>query len=283
MRMRTRWLALLTVAIWGGGVASGAAQETATADLVDRSALRVCADPNNLPFSNQAGEGFENEIAEMMAEDLGLPLQYVFAPQIMGFVRNTLELRVCDVIIGVAAGYEFVQNTNPYYRSVYAFILPQDSDLEPQSLSDPALRCRTIGVVSETPPLVPLRSAGAKVRGYQLQVDTRVISPVREAIADVANGVIDGAAVWGPIAGYYATQHEPPLKVVPLLEDDSGARIDYRITMGIRRNEMQWKDWINDFISRRQDDINRVLAEHHVPLLDRSGDLMGYAELEAGE
>lgn len=256
---------------------TGAAQ-AGPPELLERGALRVCADSNNLPFSNQAGEGLENKIAEMMAEELGLPLQYVWAPQIMGFVRNTLELRVCDVIIGVAAGYELVQNTNPYYRSVYAFVLPPDSDLEPDGLSDPALRGRSIGVVSDTPPMVPLRSAGAKVHGYPLQVDTRAISPVRDAVADVAAGVLDGAVLWGPIAGYYAAQQHPPLKVVPLVEDDSGARLDYRITMGIRRNEPQWKDWINDFIARRQADIDAVLAEHHVPLLDRRGALLSYAE-----
>jgi quinoprotein dehydrogenase-associated probable ABC transporter substrate-binding protein len=216
-----------------------------------------------------------------MAEELGLPLHYVWAPQIMGFVRNTLELRVCDVIIGVAAGYEFVQNTNPYYRSVYAFVLPPDSDLEPNGLDDPALRGRTIGVVTETPPMLPLRSAGAHVRGYALQVDTRVISPVREAIADLAAGELDGAVLWGPIAGYFAARQDPPLKVVPLVGDND-AQLDFRITMGIRRNEPQWKDWINDFIARRQDDINRVLAEYHVPLLDRRGDLISVAEMQDG-
>jgi quinoprotein dehydrogenase-associated probable ABC transporter substrate-binding protein len=251
-------------------------------ELLERSKLRVCADGNNLPFSNQAGEGLENEIAEMMAEELGLPLHYVWAPQIMGFVRHTLDLRVCDVMIGVAAGYELVQNTNPYYRSVYAFVLPADSDLAPDGLSDPALRGRAIGVVSDTPPMVPLRSAGAKVRGYLLHVDTRVISPVREAIDDVASGALDGAVLWGPIAGYYAAQQDPPLKVVALVGDDSGARLDFRITMGIRHNEPQWKNWINDFIARRQDAINRVLAEYHVPLLDRRGDLIDVAELRDG-
>jgi quinoprotein dehydrogenase-associated probable ABC transporter substrate-binding protein len=259
----------------------GAAQ-AGPPELLERGRLRVCADGNNLPFSNQAGEGLENEIAEMMAEELGLPLHYVWAPQIMGFVRNTLERRVCDVMIGVAAGYELVQNTNPYYRSVYAFVLPADSDLAPDDLSDPALRRRAIGVISDTPPMVPLRSAGARVRGYPLQVDTRVISPAREAIDDVASGALDGAVLWGPIAGYYAAQQDPPLKVVPLVGDDPGARLDFRITMGIRRNEPQWKDWINDFIARRQADINRVLAEYHVPLLDRRGALLRHAELEEG-
>jgi quinoprotein dehydrogenase-associated probable ABC transporter substrate-binding protein len=243
-------------------------------EIVERGKLRVCADGNNLPFSNQAGDGFENTIAELMSEELGVPLEYVFAPQIMGFVRNTLELRVCDVIIGVAAGYEYVQNTNDYYRSVYALVVPPDSDLSSRSLSSPALRGRVIGGIAETPPIVPLRQAGTSIKGYPLQVDTRVISTVREAIEDVANGVTDGAVLWGPIAGYYAAQQDPPLEVLALVEDETGARLDFRITMGIRRNEPEWRDWINDFISRRQDDINAILAEYHVPLLDRRGELI---------
>jgi quinoprotein dehydrogenase-associated probable ABC transporter substrate-binding protein len=274
-RLRPLCAGLALLALAAGPVAAG------PPELMERGALRVCADGNNLPFSNQAGEGFENRIAEMMAEELGLPLHYVWAPQIMGFVRNTLELRVCDVIIGVAAGYEMVQNTNPYYRSVYAFVLPPGSELAPSGLDDPQLAGRTIGVVSDTPPMVPLRRAGADLRTYLLQVDTRVISPVRDAIDDLAAGELDGAVLWGPIAGYFAARQDPPLEVVPLVGDE--ARLDFRITMGIRRNEPQWKDWINDFIARRQDDINRVLAEYHVPLLDRRGDLISLAELPDGD
>jgi quinoprotein dehydrogenase-associated probable ABC transporter substrate-binding protein len=250
-------------------------------ELLERGKLRVCADGNNLPFSNRAGEGFENKIAEMMADDLGLELTYVWAPQIMGFVRNTLELRVCDVIIGVSAGYALVQNTNSYYRSVYAFVLPHDAADVPTSLSDEALRGKVVGAVSDTPPLIPLRQAGAKVKSYLLQVDTRATSPARDAVADVANGTTDAAVVWGPIAGYFAARHDPPNKVVPLdVEDASNAPLDFRITMGIRRNEPAWKDWINDFIARRQDEINKVLAEYGVPLLDSRGELIEMAETD---
>jgi ABC-type amino acid transport substrate-binding protein len=117
------------------------------------------------------------------------------------------------------------------------------------------------------------------VKGYHLMVDTRAISPVRDAIDDVANGVTEAAILWGPIAGWYAQQQDPPLKVVPLgVNDPSGARLDYRITMGIRRNEPLWKDWINDFIDRRQDEINRILAEYGVPLLDARGAPLVVAE-----
>ncbi|MBW6393321.1 substrate-binding domain-containing protein [Billgrantia antri] len=244
----------------------------------EREALRVCADGNNLPFSNQAGEGFENRIAELMAEDLGVPLTYVWAPQVMGFVRNTLELRVCDVMIGTVAGYDFVQNTNAYYRSVYSLVVPADSDLAATRLSDPAFSGRRIGVVAETPPIVPLRRSGARIEGYPLMVDTRVRAPVRDAIEDVAAGNTEGAVLWGPLAGYYAARQEPPLKVVPLVNDDTGAHLDYRITMGVRHGEPHWKDWINDFIDRRQEEIDAILADYDVPLLDRHGQLLGTSE-----
>ncbi|MCE8018488.1 quinoprotein dehydrogenase-associated putative ABC transporter substrate-binding protein [Halomonas sp. MCCC 1A17488] len=244
----------------------------------EREALRVCADGNNLPFSNQAGEGFENRIAEMMAEDLGVPLTYVWAPQVMGFVRNTLELRVCDLIMGTPAGYEFVQNTNPYYRSVYSLVVPEDSELDVTRLSDPAFEGRRIGVVAETPPAVPLRRSGARIQGYPLMVDTRVRAPVRDAIEDVVSGHTDGAVLWGPLAGYYAARQDPPLEVIPLVDDDTGAQLDYRITMGVRHGEPHWKDWINDFIDRHQAEIDAILADYGVPLLDRRGRL-----IEAGQ
>lgn len=279
-RGATRLLPLLVaLALLGAGSGVGVANPP---ELQDREALRVCADGNNLPFSNEAGEGFENRIAELMAEDLGVPLVYVWAPQVMGFVRNTLELRVCDVMIGAVAGYEFVQNTNEVYRSVYALVVPEESDLDATSLTDPALQERRIGVVTETPPLVALRRAGAIVKSYPLMVDTRVRAPVRDAVEDVVAGNTEGAVLWGPLAGYYASRQDPPLRVIPLVEDDSGARLDYRITMGIRHGEPHWKDWINDFIKRRQDEIRDILVEYRVPLLDRRGQLLPPEPSDAG-
>mgnify|MGYP001337760835 CR=1 FL=1 len=243
-------------------------------ERLDREALRVCMDGNNMPFSNEAGDGFENRVAELMAEDMGVPLVYVWAPQVMGFVRNTLELRVCDVIIGAVAGYEFVQNTNEYYRSVYALVVPEASGIEATSLEDPSLKGLRIGVVAETPPMVALRGTGAVVVGYPLMVDTRVRAPVRDAVEDVAAGNTDGAVLWGPLAGHYASRQDPPLRILPLVDDTSGARLDYRITMGIRRGEPHWKDWINDFIDRHQEEIHIILSEYQIPLLDRRGQLI---------
>ena len=272
MKAACRWTIHAMALAVGLAFAGGALAELP--ERQQREALRVCADGNNLPFSNQAGEGFENRIAELMADDLGVPLTYVWAPQVMGFVRNTLELRVCDVIMGTPAGYEFVQNTNPYYRSVYSLVVPEDSDLVATRLSDPAFEGRRIGVVAETPPTVPLRRSGARIQGYPLMVDTRVRAPVRDAIEDVVSGNTDGAVLWGPLAGYYAARQEPSLKLIPLVDDDSDATLDYRITMGIRHGEPHWKDWINDFIDRHQEEIDAILTEYGVPLLDRRGRLL---------
>lgn len=252
-------------------------------EIAERGHLRVCADGNNLPFSNRDGEGFENRIAEMMAEELEVPVSYVWAPQVMGFVRNTLDLGVCDVIIGVAAGYELVQNTNAYYRSVYALVVPEDSDLDVTSLHDPALAGRRFGAITDTPPVVPLRRTGASLKTYALQVDTRVVSPIRDAVADVADGETEGAVLWGPIAGYYARSQDPPLRVIPLTGDTPGAQLQFRITMGVRRSEPQWMDWINSFIERRQDAINAVLTEYGVPLLDRHGQLITVDSPDQGD
>ncbi|SEP02002.1 quinoprotein dehydrogenase-associated putative ABC transporter substrate-binding protein [Aquisalimonas asiatica] len=252
-------------------------------EITERGQLRVCADGNNLPFSNRDGEGFENRIADMMAEELDVPVTYVWAPQIMGFVRNTLDLGVCDVIIGVAAGYELVRNTNAYYRSVYSLIVPEDSDLDVSSLHDPALADLRLGAITDTPPVVPLRSAGASVKTYALQADTRVVSPVRNAVQDVADGVTQGAVLWGPIAGYYASRQDPPLRVLPLVGDTPGAHLQFRITMGVRRGEPRWMDWINDFIDRRQADIDAVLADYGVPLVDRHGQLIPVDSNEQGD
>ncbi|WP_162623120.1 quinoprotein dehydrogenase-associated putative ABC transporter substrate-binding protein [Billgrantia lactosivorans] len=276
--MRAAFRQMLRTVTLSLGLAGACAAVAEPPERQEREALRVCADGNNLPFSNEAGEGFENRIAELMADDLGVPLTYVWAPQVMGFVRNTLELRVCDVIIGTPAGYEFVQNSNAYYRSVYSLVVPEGSELEVTRLDDPAFEGRRIGVVVETPPVVPLRRGGARVEGYPLMVDTRVRAPVRDAIEDVVSGKTDGAVLWGPLAGYYAARQEPPLEVIPLVDDDSGAQLDYRITMGIRHGEPHWKDWINDFIDRHQAEIDAILTDYGVPLLDRHGRL-----IQAGE
>lgn len=244
-----------------------------TSEAIDRSALRVCADPANLPFSNQAGEGFENKIAELIAEELSVPVEYTWFPQSTGFVRNTLKARQCDLVIGISLGFELLQNTNPYYRSAYVMLYRDENGSNFSSISDPAMKSARIGLVAGTPPAstVAMNGLMPQVRPYHLQADTRFNHPGRQMVEDVAKGDIDVGLLWGPIAGYYAKQQDVPLKIVPLSSADNPVRMDYWITMGLRFNEPLWKQQLNDIIKRRKADIDAILMDYGVPLLDDQG------------
>lgn len=244
----------------------------AAIELVDPSTLRVCADPNNMPFSNEAGEGFENKLAEFVAEKLGREkVSYTFFPQGIGFVRNTLRKFRCDIIMGYAQGDELVQNTNPYMRTSYALVYPEGSPLDGvETLSDPRLKEATVGVIAGTPPATSLARAGliGKARPYHLMVDTRFDSPNADMFADLAAGEIDAALAWGPIAGWFAQQADPPHTLVPLVHEENGPRMTYRITMGVRPSDQEWKRTLNRLIRENQDEINALLFEYGIPLLD---------------
>jgi quinoprotein dehydrogenase-associated probable ABC transporter substrate-binding protein len=244
-----------------------------TAEAVDRSALRVCADPNNLPFSNQKGEGFENKIAELLAAELGVPVHYTWFPDSVGFIRNTLNARTCDLVIGTVSGNELLQNTNPYYRSVYCMVYRPDGGKAPASIDDPVLQTASIGIVAGTPPATILAQKGllGHLRSYPLVVDTRFDSPARRLVHDVTTGEVDVGVVWGPIAGYFAKQESPPLAVLPLQVAESHLRLDFRITMGVRPNEPEWKRTINSLIRKKQPEITQILLDYGVPLLDEKG------------
>lgn len=263
-------LALLCVA--GLSVAATAARAQ-TSEAVDRSALRVCADPSNLPFSNQAGEGFENKIAELLAAELGVPVRYTWFPQATGFVRNTLMARRCDLVIGISLGFELLQNSNPYYRSSYSLVYRSDAGYRIESLADPQLKALRLGVVAGTPPSSILARNGliARARPYHLVADTRFDQPAKRMVEDVAKGEIDVGVLWGPLAGYYGKQQNHPLVVVPLKSNPGEVKMDYRITMGLRFNEPNWKHQINDLIRRKQPEINAILHAYGVPLLDEQG------------
>ena len=189
-----------------------------TSDLVPRSELRVCADPNNLPLSNEKGEGFENKIAELIGQDLKLPVTYVWFPQVIGFVRNTLYARRCDLIIGTVAGDELVQTTNPYYYTSYVMAYRNDRGLDLDKISDAKLKALTIGVVAGTPPSDLLIRHGLmdRARPYALMVDTRYESPTHQMILDIMDNKVDVGLVWGPFAGYYVHREKLPLNLVPL-------------------------------------------------------------------
>ena len=256
------------------GSESDAADGTLPGELVDSTKFRVCADPDNLPYSNKAGEGFENKIAELLASELGREVAYSWYPSTVGFVRNTLAARVCDVVIGVPTTNELMQNTNPYYRSTYALI--QRTDAEPRviTLDDPALKTMRIGGVANTPPVTLLAQQGliGNLAPYQLMADTRYDHPAQEMVHDVESGMIDIAVVWGPIGGYFAKQANGALIVTPLsAEEGSPVRLDFRMSMGLRRGEPVWKDQLNSLLKAHQPAIEAILMDYGVPLLDRQG------------
>jgi quinoprotein dehydrogenase-associated probable ABC transporter substrate-binding protein/PQQ-dependent catabolism-associated CXXCW motif protein len=268
------WTHKLAAATFALGLTCGATSGLAQmGELVDRDTLRVCADPSNLPFSNEAGEGFENKIAELLAEDLGVDLAYTWHPQVIGFVRNTLGARACDLVMGIVTTSEVMQNTNPYYRSSYVLVQRADADTKVTSLSDPKLAQLRIGAVAQTPPIDVLARQGLlkNVTPYHLMVDTRFESPGREMVEDVAAGELDVGVLWGPIAGYWAKQQSVPMAVVPLAGENPGARMDFRITMGLRRNEPEWKGILNEFLAEHKAEIQEILLEYGVPLLDERG------------
>ena len=248
--------------------------------------LRVCADPNNLPFSNQRQEGFENRIAELVARDLNAKLTYVWYAQRRGFTRNTIAAGKCDVYIGVPSSFERVSTTIPYYRSTYVFATRSDRHIKVESFDDPALKDLTIGVqmigddFTNTPPAHALakRNMIGNVRGYSVYGDYRQPNPPARVIDAVASGEIDVAIAWGPLAGYFA-HHEPvALDIVPV-----SPQIDlpflpfvFDISMGVRRGQESLRAQLNAIINRRRPEIDRILDSYGVPRLT-----MGQAEVQS--
>lgn len=245
-------------------------------EAVDRSALRVCSDPGNMPFSNQKGEGFENKIAELIAAKLGVPVRYTWFPQATGFLRNTLRARRCDVVIGMVSGAELVLSTNPYYRSTYVMVTRKADGITADRLDDPALQPLKVGLIAGTPP------AGVAARNglmnhavpYDLMVDTRYDSPSHRMIDDLAAKRIDVALLWGPLAGYFAASHGDALVITPLLHEAKADRMEYFIAMGVRPGEHRWKRDIDQVVSENKDQITAILREYHVPMIDLQGNLI---------
>ena len=237
-------------------------------DLVSRDRLRVCASPSNLPFSNKAKQGFENKIAEIVAEELKLPLHSFWMPDGPGFVRNTLMEDLCDVIIGYAAESDFVDHSNPYYASTYVLVTRKGGPLDGiEHLDDPRLKDAKLGVIAATPPVDHLLALGLldHAKSYSLVVDRRFASPAEDALHDLAAGEIDAAILWGPIGGYFAKQASTPLSVTPL-KTDQRPRFVYRIAFGLRHGETDWKHALNEVITKRQKDIDAILTSYGVPL-----------------
>ncbi len=267
-RMRPRASAVaMALVVWAGGACAQ------TADLVSPTAFRVCADPANLPLSGRETPGFENEIAELMAKRLDRPLETTWFPMGPGFIRKTLRAGVCDVVIGYAQGDELVQNTNHYYTSVYVMVTRSDGALTGvRTLTDPALQGRRLGIVAGTPPASHVAQNGlmALAKPYPLIVDRRVQDPAGDMLADLQSGEIDAAILWGPIGGPLA-KGNPALTVTPLLQETASPKLFYRITMGVRPGDQDWKRELNSLIRRNQAEIEAILTKAGVPLVNDQG------------
>jgi mxaJ protein len=239
--------------------------------------LRVCSDPNNLPFSNSRGEGFENRIAELVAHDLGMKVSYLWWPQRRGFIRKTLNAGQCDVLIGVPANLDMVATTRPYYRSTYVFVTRRDRKLEVSSFDDPRLRKLKIGVpmigneYANSPPAHALSNRGiiGNVAGYMVYGDSSSQHPRRGLVEAVALREVDIGAVWGPIAGYYIRRSRVPLKAVAVTPEIDLPFLPFvfDIAMAVRRGD-PLKERLDGVIERRRAEIDAILREYGVPRVD---------------
>jgi mxaJ protein len=244
----------------------------------ERPALRVCADPNNLPFSNDRGEGFENALAEMLAADMGARVQYTWWAQRRGFVRNTLRAEVCDVLMGVPSEFELAATTRPYYRSTYVFVTRQDRRLRLASLDDSRLRELTVGVqmigddFSNSPPAHALSARGLieNVVGFSVLGNYSQPNPPARIVEAVADGHVDVALVWGPLAGYFATRQAVPLALAAVPPDarSPSRPFVFDVSMAVRRGDDRRRAMLESFIERRRADIDRLLASYGVPRVD---------------
>ena len=268
-----RSLAILAaVAFAGCHVATTAATPPLTA-------LRVCADPNNLPFSNDRLQGFENRLASLVAEDLGVPLQYTWWAQRRGFLRSTLNANLCDVVMGLPTSVEMALTTRPYYRSTYVFVTRRDRGLRLKSFDDAALRRLRIGVTlvgddgANAPPAHALSRRGIirNVVGYSVYGDYRSANSPARIIEAVANGDIDVAAAWGPLAGYFARRQRVALDIAPVEPqiDLPFLPFVFDMSMAVRRGDDALRSRLEDILDDRRAEIDALLAEFHVPRVDQ--------------
>ena len=239
-------------------------------DLVSQTELRVCADPHDLPFSNEQQEGFENKIAALVAHDLGLKLSYTWFPDSQGFVRATLMQHRCDVIMGTVAGVEDMATTDSYYHTGYVMITRQADNVTTDKVSDWHLAARRFGIVGATPPtnLIVQHNLMDQTSIYDLMVDTRVRQPAHQLVQDVAAGHVDVGLVWGPIAGYYNKVDRDNLRITFLNPEDAKVRLDYHIAMGVRPGDVEFRRRLNKVIAREQPQILAILHDYDIPLLD---------------
>ncbi len=247
-----------------------------------RDAVRVCQDPNNLPFANDKEQGFENRIAELLGKHLGVPVTYFNYPQRFVFIRNTLRYKLpgedypCDVIIGVPVGFDQVAVTKPYYRSTYAMVFAQGKGLDDVNSVDDFLALGPerlsklkIGLYDKSPASQWMDRHNLVDQGVPYQtINVAMDHYVGDIIdKDLAGGKLDVAIVWGPVAGYYASKFNPPMKVVPM-KSEPGVQFDFAFGMGIRRGEPEWKAQLEGFLDTHQAQIAEILKTYNVPLVE---------------
>lgn len=240
--------------------------------------LRVCADPDNMPFSNDKGEGFENKLAELIAERLGDDLEYTWFTENTGYVPNTMGNGACDLVMGYAQGTGLIEDTNPYYHTSYVLITREDNATlkDVESLSDPRLKQKRIGLFARTPPasILAMHGLTSHAKPFENITGESQAKAAEAMIEEIASGELDAGLLWGPVGGYYAQRAEVPLRVTPLVKESAGPNTLYGITMGVRPNEPQFKHEINKVLADNQHDINVILQDYSVPLLDREGDVI---------
>ncbi|MER8863867.1 substrate-binding domain-containing protein [Mesorhizobium sp. M0751] len=262
------------------GAAVGALAVSLVAAVADARELRICADPNNMPFSNAARQGFENKIAELVATELGATVSYTWWAQRRGFVRNTLKAGLCDLVPGTPANLEMLRTTAPYYRSSYMFVTRKDAP-EITSFNDPRLRDLHIGVQligddgANSPPVQALGRRGivGHLIGFPVYGDYSAPNPPARIIEAVANGDIDMAVVWGPLAGYFASRQKVALRITPVSPRVDGPQLPmiYDISMGVRRGDDKLRSEVNAALTRHRAEIDAILAAYQVPRLDPVG------------
>ena len=243
--------------------------------------LRVCSDPENMPFSNQKLEGFENRIASLIAKDMGTTVSYIWWGQRRGFIRNTMNATLqegrCDLVIGVPEGYDLVSTMPPYYRSSYVFVYPKGKGLAVKSLDDPILKKLKIGVhllgddYTNPPPVHELSKRGVVDNVVGFNTFYSETNPPSAIIDAVAAGRVDLAIVWGPVAGYYAKRQRVPLELVPIPSGKGDLPFTFDISMGVKKGNDALFARLEEVLEKRKPEITRILMEYGVPLMAKAG------------
>ena len=272
----------LLLAVGGVATSSEAYAQQDTQDDANKT-FKVCRDPNNLPFSNSKSEGYEDKIAQLLADELGRELEtYEFASR-FNFIRNTLKFKLpgeeyrCDIVIGVPAGFDQVSATKPYYRSTYALVIPQGRKLDGvKSVEDflvlpkSTLNNLHIGVIDRSPASNWLVNHGLLEQGVPYRLLVADLDQTSGGIIenDLVSGKIDVAIIWGPIAGYYARKAPNTHFTVIPMKSENGVKFEYDIAMGVRYGEKEWKQKIEDLIDTSKPKILAILADYGVPVVD---------------